>query len=139
MNIQVVLQIIFPGMFFSPNDQIGICRYNAFLAHVLLVKPLLLCGTLMVACTEVNKIYAQLSSYISKNSPFFSIVDTSGIINNGIWLKPKAKSRSIFRIDSSTASGSTSNVYLISDQYTPVSKHSTCPPTYVSSSNKCPL
>jgi len=36
MNIKLLLQIIFPGVFFSPNDQIGIYGYNTFLAHVLI-------------------------------------------------------------------------------------------------------
>lgn len=40
MWAQVVLQILFPGMFFTPNDQIASCGYNTFLAHLVMVEPL---------------------------------------------------------------------------------------------------
>lgn len=40
MWAQVVLQMIFPGMFFSPNDQIATCGWNTFLSHVAIVEPL---------------------------------------------------------------------------------------------------
>jgi len=40
MWIQVVLQIIFPQMFFSDISLIKSCAINTFLAHVLLVEPL---------------------------------------------------------------------------------------------------
>lgn len=40
MWAQVVLQLVFPGMFFSPNDQITSCGYNTFLSHTVLVEPL---------------------------------------------------------------------------------------------------
>jgi sterol desaturase/sphingolipid hydroxylase (fatty acid hydroxylase superfamily) len=40
MWIQVVLQIIFPGMFFSDISLLKSCAVNTFLAHVFLVEPL---------------------------------------------------------------------------------------------------
>lgn len=40
MWTQAVLQVIFPGMFFASNDQIGSCGWNTFLSHIALVEPL---------------------------------------------------------------------------------------------------
>lgn len=40
MWAQVVLQLIFPSMFFTSNDQIASCAYNTFMAHVIVVEPL---------------------------------------------------------------------------------------------------
>jgi len=40
MWAQLVLQILFPGMFFTGLDTIVICAKNTFLAHVLVVEPL---------------------------------------------------------------------------------------------------
>lgn len=37
---QVALQLMFPGMFFSPNSEIGQCCLEAFVMHVVLVEPL---------------------------------------------------------------------------------------------------
>jgi sterol desaturase/sphingolipid hydroxylase (fatty acid hydroxylase superfamily) len=40
MYTQIALQLIFPSMFFSPNEQIWSCAKEVFLSHVLVVEPL---------------------------------------------------------------------------------------------------
>ena len=40
MWAQVVLQLIFPSMFFASDDQFSSCAYNTFLSHVAIVEPL---------------------------------------------------------------------------------------------------
>jgi len=40
MWAQIVLQLLFPGMFFSEWNGIVSCAYNTFLSHVLVVEPL---------------------------------------------------------------------------------------------------
>lgn len=40
MWVQVPLQIIFPGMFFSDESMVKTCAINTFLSHVLVVEPL---------------------------------------------------------------------------------------------------
>lgn len=40
MWTQVLLQVIFPGMFFTDNAYLGSCAWQTFLSHILLVEPL---------------------------------------------------------------------------------------------------
>jgi len=40
MYAQIVLQLIFPGMFFSDNSMIKYCMINTFWSHILVVEPL---------------------------------------------------------------------------------------------------
>ncbi|CAB9501511.1 WAX2 C-terminal domain [Seminavis robusta] len=40
MWTQVALQIIFPGMFFTPNSELAACLWRTFLSHVFMVEPI---------------------------------------------------------------------------------------------------
>lgn len=40
MWAQAFLQLLFPGMFFTPNSAVATCAVNTFIAHVLVVEPL---------------------------------------------------------------------------------------------------
>lgn len=39
MYAQVLLQVIFPGMFFTENSELAACMFRTFLSHVFLVEP----------------------------------------------------------------------------------------------------
>jgi sterol desaturase/sphingolipid hydroxylase (fatty acid hydroxylase superfamily) len=40
MWTQVGLQVVFPGMFFTDNSELGACLWRTFLSHVFLVEPM---------------------------------------------------------------------------------------------------
>jgi len=39
MYTQIGLQVVFPGMFFTDNSELGACLFRTFLAHVVFVEP----------------------------------------------------------------------------------------------------
>jgi len=74
MWIQVVLQVIFPNMFFTSNDQIQSCAFNTFAAHVLLVEPLYYAVHVWLHNPKVMKYMHSFHHMSVKTGPSTSLV-----------------------------------------------------------------
>ena len=74
MWIQVVLQMIFPGMFFASTDQISQCAYNTFMAHVFIVEPLYYAVHLWLHVPRVMKYMHSFHHMSVKTCPSTSLV-----------------------------------------------------------------
>jgi len=74
MWIQVVLQIIFPSMFFAPEDQIVECAKNTFISHVLLVEPLYYAVHLWLHVPNIMRLMHSFHHMSVKTLPSTSLV-----------------------------------------------------------------